>query len=349
MFFDRLLKLTSLKSRLLNGSSFTQLYSQEKLPLHKFRREGAMLSPLIAGLLAACGGGGGGVLSLGGGGGRDIYNPGKNDKAVDKLIFSGRNFSGNTLATADDVKNFETAYDEIHLTDYFWWEVVMQRESDSVARLQIIADGNFITGLPLANTVKAYDRNGERLKIYDNDIQNVTGTTAYSDQNGATNDAQIIGDAANNTISGGAGDDRIEGGGGNDTLHGGTGDDVLIGGSGVDTLTGGAGADVFVFEGRDYAPNLRPNDLFDEITDYKAEDTLHFTDVLIEDMAFDFTPLFFIGNPFVIDIEESGQDRRVSVKLGFTREVRIIDATDTAHIVAINDDNTIAAPEIEVL
>ncbi len=66
MFFDRLLKLTTLKTRLLSGTSFSQLYSQEKLPLRKFRKEGAMLSPLIAGLLAACGGGGGGIIPIGG-------------------------------------------------------------------------------------------------------------------------------------------------------------------------------------------------------------------------------------------------------------------------------------------
>ena len=64
MFFDRLLKLQSLKFRLLGGTSFAQLYSAERLPLHKFRKDGAMLSPLIAGLLAACGGGGGGVVPL---------------------------------------------------------------------------------------------------------------------------------------------------------------------------------------------------------------------------------------------------------------------------------------------
>ena len=62
MFFDRLFTLTSLKARLLGSSSFAQLYSAERLPLHKFRREGAMLSPWIAGLLAACGGGGNDVL-----------------------------------------------------------------------------------------------------------------------------------------------------------------------------------------------------------------------------------------------------------------------------------------------
>lgn len=65
MFFDHLLKLQSLKFRLLGSTSFAQLYSAEKLPLAKFRKEGAMLSPLIAGLLAACGGGGGdGVVVL---------------------------------------------------------------------------------------------------------------------------------------------------------------------------------------------------------------------------------------------------------------------------------------------
>lgn len=62
MFFDCLFTLTPLKARLLGSSSFAQLYSAERLPLHKFRREGAMLSPLIAGLLAACGGGGGGPI-----------------------------------------------------------------------------------------------------------------------------------------------------------------------------------------------------------------------------------------------------------------------------------------------
>ena len=66
MFFDRLMTLISLKSRLLNSSSFSQLYTKELLPLSKFRKEGAMLSPLIAGSLAACGGGGG-VVPIGGG------------------------------------------------------------------------------------------------------------------------------------------------------------------------------------------------------------------------------------------------------------------------------------------
>lgn len=65
MFFDRLLKLQTLKFRLLGSTSFAQLYSAERLPLRKFRKEGAMLSPLIAGLLAACGGGGGGVVPIG--------------------------------------------------------------------------------------------------------------------------------------------------------------------------------------------------------------------------------------------------------------------------------------------
>ncbi len=48
MFFDRLFTLVSLKSRLLNSSSFSQLYSNERLPLRSFLKEGAMLTPLIA-------------------------------------------------------------------------------------------------------------------------------------------------------------------------------------------------------------------------------------------------------------------------------------------------------------
>ena len=74
MFFNHLFSLTTLKNRLLNATSFSQVYSGEKLPLHKFRKEGAMLSPLIAGLLAACGGGGGVVLTAPGtsSGGGDI-------------------------------------------------------------------------------------------------------------------------------------------------------------------------------------------------------------------------------------------------------------------------------------
>ena len=73
MFYDRLLLITSLKSRLLSSSSFSQLYTSEKLPLRKFRREGLSLTPLIAGLLAACGGGTtyvpiGDVKVIGGGG-----------------------------------------------------------------------------------------------------------------------------------------------------------------------------------------------------------------------------------------------------------------------------------------
>lgn len=56
MFYDRLLKISSLKIRLLASTSFAPLHSFQKLPLAKLRREGLTLTPLIAGLLAACGG-----------------------------------------------------------------------------------------------------------------------------------------------------------------------------------------------------------------------------------------------------------------------------------------------------
>lgn len=51
MFFDRLFNLTSLKALLLGGTSFTQLYSAERLPLHKFRREGAMCFMAMQGVI----------------------------------------------------------------------------------------------------------------------------------------------------------------------------------------------------------------------------------------------------------------------------------------------------------
>ena len=158
MFFDRLLKLTSLKSRLLNGSSFTQLYSQEKLPLHKFRREGAMLSPLIAGLLAACGGGGGGgVLPLGSsGGGAGSFEPTTDDfnfyvldGAIEGAVVyidengNGEVDSGDTrfVRDGDDV----VLHIRVKGTDTLY--TVSQTEWDGVAR-QLIDSDNVARDLP---------------------------------------------------------------------------------------------------------------------------------------------------------------------------------------------------------
>lgn len=51
MFFDRLFKLQSLKFHLLGSTSFVQ--NAQQFSPGKFRKEGAMLSPLIAELKAA--------------------------------------------------------------------------------------------------------------------------------------------------------------------------------------------------------------------------------------------------------------------------------------------------------
>ena len=85
MFFDRLLKLQTLKFRLLGSTSFAQLYSAERLPLRKFRKEGAMLSPLIAGLLAACGGGDGNETLIAGSNNDVLYG----DAGRDTLTGNG--------------------------------------------------------------------------------------------------------------------------------------------------------------------------------------------------------------------------------------------------------------------
>lgn len=92
MFFDRLFKLQTLKFRLLGSSSFAQLYSAENLPLRKFRKEGAMLSPLIAGLLAACGGGG--VIPIGGSGSGPVPTEGDSTTTFD---VTGSDIAGATL------------------------------------------------------------------------------------------------------------------------------------------------------------------------------------------------------------------------------------------------------------
>ena len=90
-------------------------------------------------------------------------------------------------------------------------------------------------------------------------------------------DVDVIGNSADNSIKAGKGSDTISGGNGKDTIFGGTGNDsiygvidndllkgdagndTLNGGRGNDTLTGGAGNDVFVYEGGK-----------DIITDYAA-------------------------------------------------------------------------------
>ncbi|WP_310476042.1 calcium-binding protein [Sandarakinorhabdus sp.] len=77
--------------------------------------------------------------------------------------------------------------------------------------------------------------------------------------------------AQGDTIIGSAGADTIIGLGGNDFLNGGNGDDIITGGLGLDTLSGGAGADIF----RDGVKNFAG----DTITDFAAEDRLHFTNI----------------------------------------------------------------------
>ena len=61
MFFDIRSKQSALKAQLLGTTSFTQIDKQDRLNSGSLRRrELSTLTPLIAGLLAACGGGGGG-------------------------------------------------------------------------------------------------------------------------------------------------------------------------------------------------------------------------------------------------------------------------------------------------
>jgi Ca2+-binding RTX toxin-like protein len=57
---------------------------------------------------------------------------------------------------------------------------------------------------------------------------------------------QVLAGAGNDTIKGGAGNDTLQGGTGNDSVLGGAGDDFVWGENGVDSLWGGAGNDAML-------------------------------------------------------------------------------------------------------
>ena len=95
----------------------------------------------------------------------------------------------------------------------------------------------------------------------------------------------LSGTAGNDTLTGGAGDDVLKGqkghdylsgGDGNDTLWGNAGNDTLVGGAGNDVLKGGDGKDTFIFS------HGHGNDVIDE---FRAEDTLRFTDGLFSSIG----------------------------------------------------------------
>jgi len=73
-----------------------------------------------------------------------------------------------------------------------------------------------------------------------------TSTTEAHILTGGSNNDDLAGGAAADTITGGAGNDNLEGGGGNDTIKGGDGNDTLTAGTGTVTLEGGAGNDTLV-------------------------------------------------------------------------------------------------------
>ncbi len=109
------------------------------------------------------------------------------------------------------------------------------------------------------------------------DLGEYLGTVTKVNSSATSQNINIIGNSADNSIKAGKGADTINGGNGKDTIFGGAdndslyggndndkllgdaGNDTLNGGRGNDTLTGGAGNDVFIYEGGN-----------DVITDYTA-------------------------------------------------------------------------------
>ena len=77
-------------------------------------------------------------------------------------------------------------------------------------------------------------------------------TITLDQTNGALPQANLSGNAGDDTLTGGAGNDTLDGGSGNDTLEGRGGSDILRGGAGDDILTGGDSDDqVFGEAGND--------------------------------------------------------------------------------------------------
>lgn len=74
----------------------------------------------------------------------------------------------------------------------------------------------------------------------------MNGTTANNTMFGGAREDSLAGMAGNDMLNGGSGADKVWGGSGNDSLSGGSGADLLVGGFGADRMDGGSGNDVLL-------------------------------------------------------------------------------------------------------
>ncbi len=169
-----------------------------------------------------------------GGSGNDILSTGSGDDRLfgglgnDTLIINGSGDS--VLDGGDGVDTFR-----IDLTDY------VPPEGDSNFKYM----ANLVTGF-------AGSKN-DPLHVNNDDLVNIENI-----QYDGSIDAELYGDAGNNSIQGGSGNDFLFGGDGNDILSSGAGDDIVNGengddiiiqnGSGTQYYDGGEGVDTYVLD-----------------------------------------------------------------------------------------------------
>lgn len=320
----------------------------------------------------------GGKDVLDGGAGADIYRPGGKDGVKDKLIFSGRNFAGDTQETADTIEGVDFGHDIIHLTDFHWWEI-----SALLSDASISAGDNLILSKNAAGgssffTLEAYDQNDIRLNFYhqsfnegdeldpnsyhkdDSSIITATklGTTlsghgGHDRLIGSSGDDILIGDTGVvdkfHNISGesGSGADVLFGGLGNDFLFGGAGNDVLDGGAGRDNYNGGDGADVFLFSGRDFT--TADDAGTEQIQDYESVDKVYFDAVAFDDKI-------TVGRTnmsrwwqitFTDDAATAKPIRQINVA-GVSETLTIVDMTGAEKTWSLDEDDMIVPPAPEI-
>lgn len=277
MFFDRLLKLQSLKFRLLGSTSFAQLYSAERLPLHKFRKEGAMLSPLIAGLLGACGGGGGGVikeqlgLSISVAQGDTVLAVGGKEflrlqDYADALTHENFHITWQTgEGEPEKILSTPGTYKVASNTVYH-----LENVTEIKGDVKWASDGRITLTLTDQNGAAYVLRGAPGVDLRENppvllkadgslifiSAINVPPVTAGEDGK------KVTGTNVSDDLQGSVGEES-------DELDGGKGRDKIDGGQGNDRLTGGDGPDVFTFTGDNFGK--------DYIKDYRNIDEIRFT------------------------------------------------------------------------
>ncbi len=249
---------TSLTRFLKTSSSFTAASFGQKQPLSKFRKEAQALSPLIAGLLVACGGGSKKDDMAAAPSTAAPFTAGPSTPTPSTPTPSTA--APSTPAPSTIVKTGSSGVDtsdgvdgDSTLTGGAGDDTLTGRAGNDTL---IGGLGNDTLDGGDGSDTASYAGASGRVSIYlTNKGPQGDGDggkdTLISIENliGSRYDDVLSGDEKDNTLIGGAGDDTLIGGLGNDTIIGGDGDDFLGGGAGNDTLVGDAGSDVIDGDG----------------------------------------------------------------------------------------------------